>query len=590
MRPKAAHVLTAVALFLLMASCGGGGGSSKTTGSAKSLSGVAAAGAPIIGLVTLKDSSTPPIWKYTQIAANGGYTVDVTGLTAPFALRAEGTVGGKGISLYSAAVSADVGGTVNITPFTDLMLANIAQTVAKSYFEGDQYKNLTPTQLTTAETALQTKLQPILTAMKVPDSIDLLRSSMSANRTGLDAVLDMVKVSVDPVTLVAEIQNVVTQNQVTMDVATGSYTGGFTSGDGAKSAAGLTDLDQIAASFTTFTNLFAAAPAPSTSNQTLRSLFDETNFMNDGQNLDAFLTDVTTSPDIIGIAFTNITLLSLTPDAVNPTQSGVGTVGFEILKKGVRERDGTNVFKVEKTAGVWKMQGNGKKCFARVEPRGFYFPGAQSENLTTGLYLEVEDRGGKNVDHALIVGPGLPQGGVLMVRDISHSWFDIAGDQNMGGFYRMDDAKIGQMPAVGAEYTITIYDSGNNVMDLYTETIGGRPLMPSEQTTANFPAISTPTLSGWRNMTIATSAPGTTIQVNFTRPKNTYYDYTYAQVDGTQGNASVESKSANPAATSDSLVLIARTATSQAISPITWKWLEVGVSDDLGRRFTTVLN
>ncbi|RYZ35486.1 MAG: cytochrome c, partial [Sphingobacteriales bacterium] len=48
------------------------------------------------------------------------------GLTAPFVFRAEGRAGGSIYVLHSAATSADVGGTINITPLTDLVLANVA--------------------------------------------------------------------------------------------------------------------------------------------------------------------------------------------------------------------------------------------------------------------------------------------------------------------------------------------------------------------------------------------------------------------------------------------------------------------------------
>ena len=99
-------------------------GSSSNAPAAKTLSGTAAAGAAIIGTVTVKGSLGNT--KSELIEADGTYNVDVTGLTAPYRLRAQGTVGGRTYKLHSYAQEADIGGNVNITPFTDLIIANAA--------------------------------------------------------------------------------------------------------------------------------------------------------------------------------------------------------------------------------------------------------------------------------------------------------------------------------------------------------------------------------------------------------------------------------------------------------------------------------
>ena len=87
-------------LSILAAGCGGGGGSSTPVAPPDMLSGTAAAGAAIIGQVTVKGSAGNTT--STLIEANGNYNVDVSGLTAPYILRAEGTVGGKAYTLQRA--------------------------------------------------------------------------------------------------------------------------------------------------------------------------------------------------------------------------------------------------------------------------------------------------------------------------------------------------------------------------------------------------------------------------------------------------------------------------------------------------------
>ena len=84
-----------VSQVLLLAACGGGGSDDTAvdTASSTELRGTAAAGAPIIGTVTVKGSLGET--RSALIEANGDYNVDVTGLTAPYRLRAQGTVGGR---------------------------------------------------------------------------------------------------------------------------------------------------------------------------------------------------------------------------------------------------------------------------------------------------------------------------------------------------------------------------------------------------------------------------------------------------------------------------------------------------------------
>ena len=112
------HLVLSSALIsaLSLTGCGGGGSSTTTGGgiSTPTLSGIAAAGAPIIGTVTAKGALGNTI--STLIEANGNYDVDVTGLTAPYRLRAVGTVGGRQYKLHSYAEEATAGATVTSHP------------------------------------------------------------------------------------------------------------------------------------------------------------------------------------------------------------------------------------------------------------------------------------------------------------------------------------------------------------------------------------------------------------------------------------------------------------------------------------------
>ncbi|MBI3598059.1 MAG: hypothetical protein HY201_01165, partial [Nitrospirae bacterium] len=308
-------------IFALLAGCEGSTPpTTPPTTSLKTISGTASAGAPIVGTVTIKDSSTPAKDKFVTISADGKYTIDVSDLTPPFMMRADGQVGGRSYSLYSAATTADVGGTVNVTPLTDLIVANIAGQIAATVFNNGNFSGMTTEALNSAESALQARLQPILSAVGLADSIDLLRATFNADHTGLDAALDLLRVTVDPNTLQATIQNVINNQQIVDNLASQADT---TVIDATGVTAGLTDFEQIKAKFDAFSALFATS-LPASDNAALLALFDQPNFLQDGETLAAFLSEITTSEEIIGIKFT-VTLESLTPPDA-PTSAEVSFV------------------------------------------------------------------------------------------------------------------------------------------------------------------------------------------------------------------------------------------------------------------------
>ena len=202
------HAKSLAGMFLilvttLLAACGGGGGGTDTVAAAPAstiITGTVAAGAPVVGFVSVRDASTnpQPVKTNIPIAADGKYTVDVNGLTPPFAFLASGEVGGKRVQMYSAATQADIGGTINITPFTDLIVRNVAGTVAgtlvDAFLASGKLASLTAAQVDAERVKLTALLSPVMQAAGLATSIDLMRASFNADGTGLDRFMDMVKV------------------------------------------------------------------------------------------------------------------------------------------------------------------------------------------------------------------------------------------------------------------------------------------------------------------------------------------------------------------------------------------------------------
>jgi hypothetical protein len=114
----------------LLAGCGGGNDPAPPPAT---LSGVAAIGAPIVnGSVAVKCGGGPALSTTTN--TSGAWQVQIAGQTLPCAVQVSGgTVGGSANTTpyHSIAVTF---GTVNITPLTDLIVAQLTQANPQTWF------------------------------------------------------------------------------------------------------------------------------------------------------------------------------------------------------------------------------------------------------------------------------------------------------------------------------------------------------------------------------------------------------------------------------------------------------------------------
>ena len=117
-----------VTLSFIVSGCGSANSpttSSATDASQSTVYGVASLATTTDGTVSVKDSSTTPQEKTVAISSNGSYTADVSGLTAPFVLKASGTdQAGENNVLYSLSTN---GGRANINQVSDTAVAAAAE-------------------------------------------------------------------------------------------------------------------------------------------------------------------------------------------------------------------------------------------------------------------------------------------------------------------------------------------------------------------------------------------------------------------------------------------------------------------------------
>lgn len=172
---------------LLLTACGGGSGGVGGGGSSSSstISGTASQGDPIAGSVTLKDAKGAT--KTASInSSTGAYSIDVTGMTAPFILKAG--------DFYSVAGTASI---TNINPLTNLTVRSGAgATSIESIFTDPTLKLASIiVALPTIISNLKTALNPLYPASVPETQRDFMNGSLIIDQ-GVDLVLANTNISI----------------------------------------------------------------------------------------------------------------------------------------------------------------------------------------------------------------------------------------------------------------------------------------------------------------------------------------------------------------------------------------------------------
>ncbi len=500
---------------LILAGCGGGSGSHDNPGN-HTITGTAAAGAPVVGYVSVTDSShnAQPVKTNIPIEANGKYSVDVTGLTPPFAFVATGTVGGNQITLYSAATSADVGGTINITPFTDLIIRNIAATVTDTYLNAymsnpANVANLTTAQIDAQRKALTDKLALALTAMGVDSSIDLLRAAFSADSTGLDRFMDVVKVDTTNPAAVTITNILDAANTLVIDTtasATALASTGSLSTTGMQTTA-TTPFDKMLAGITAFASKFATG-LPSASDPSLTMMLNGA-FLQQGLNGSAWLNQITTDPTMIGITFKNLVV-----DSIDPA-TNIAVIHFTVFDKtGTMQGVVNTQMKLHVPSGYWLLYGD--QHYVNVNIQTYAFKGVCNPNSTsclsalpnlnsspeyhTGLYMNIDNQALQPIGHTEITGPGLPVGGLSLTQNPGETFSRITTVNSIPcdnlvnfqcnlDYWPMLDIDIAAVTP-NSVYTVKVFDATNTtVIDTFTKVVRAAPVLNSSLPSLSYPAV-----------------------------------------------------------------------------------------------------
>ena len=171
------------------------------------VSGVAAVGAPIVnGVVTAKCANGSGFTQTVTTNSQGVYSGSLPATSFPCALQI--TSGTPAITLHSYVTSA---GTINITPFTDLIIANASTMTPSTWFQSASWQ-LLDTQLQTATNNLKTSLttsgytlpagtfNPLTVSFQIGDVwdqlLDELQAAIAASST-LSSYIDLLNLVKD---------------------------------------------------------------------------------------------------------------------------------------------------------------------------------------------------------------------------------------------------------------------------------------------------------------------------------------------------------------------------------------------------------
>ncbi|WP_296445058.1 hypothetical protein [Rhodoferax sp. UBA5149] len=174
-------VLLGLLCVAALTGCGGGDNVTAGTPAASTLSGVAAVGFPIVGgAVNVTCAGGSALTSPTS--STGAWQVTVSGQTLPCAVQVSGgTVNGAANSTKYHSIATSLG-TVNITPLTDLLVANLSRAIPSAWFASLNSAALTPINAAAVGAALtQLRTALALTQLSGIDPITLAFTAASGN-------------------------------------------------------------------------------------------------------------------------------------------------------------------------------------------------------------------------------------------------------------------------------------------------------------------------------------------------------------------------------------------------------------------------
>ena len=508
---------------MLLSACGGGGGNTAATTSFPT--GLAAVGAPISsGVLSAIDASGRTA--STTIADDGTYSIDfLSRLQPPVLLKAEGVSGGR-TAIHFGVITSTSGSTVNVTPVSTAVVAQVMQAdpgVVFATADTSKIALLTSTQVGATNTTIGNALSAARTAagISVNGALDFLNTPFSADKTGLDKLLDLIKISVQPD------RSVQLKNKTPDGVVTVSSAGNVSGGLGTVESFDTAGIDVLGR------NLQAAFRAGwQRTSPSVLNLFSSA-FKHEGVDRDTIIRWIAEDTgDMLGAQFLPAKVLNCS----NVNSTPVCNVLFT-----VKYTDGAFepfIFPVIREGSSWKIYGDQAPVSTEYGAVVYRVVAGNAAAVTrSGFNIQVDDDAAIGDDDVgfikawfgtdtsgdpdfVFVNPrrvstscnGITTGGFFRVLTIPNNI-----NSCQGNFAQLSDSRIDQLRASFAtsrpKITVRYYDvSGNWISNTqHVITVEALPLKPSEVTDGYFATV---TNESWSQFAAADLQAEFTLAVN----------------------------------------------------------------------------
>ena len=518
----------ALATASLIAACGGGGGGTTPPVVVPTqIKGVVASGAALGGasVIAIDSDATTTDPAAVTAAADGSYTINVTGLKAPLVIQATATVEGVVTRILAVVptLTAEADNTANVTPLTNAVAALIAP-------GGNPTALLTPATLATSATTtnvananallVNTLNTDASIASALGANFNPLTTAFVANGTGVDGVLDKLALEVSAAgvaitNLAAPLTGAGVQQAVVLTAAQTATPAMVVPLPASATAADLPTAAEIAALGAKFQACMALPVASRVTLNTVGTVtavsttcnFAPAGWKSNGRNWLEELGQFTFAKNHFTGASVGkgLVVLTVAPDNLTDPKEfkhpQCNTTTCVVVRYPLTTPGGqvtASDWLLGKVGGVWDFVGNQRPYRGFVEARLVRKINANRDGAAAGntgdpyffkdrfestLRLAFDLRVGNtsNVRAVRITGPGLPAAGVVMFRSQRCATDDRMGITYQNGSTRQHTNNANFVLWTGASGTDFVLDAAN---------LDGTPLaMPTpvlNATTASF--------------------------------------------------------------------------------------------------------
>jgi hypothetical protein len=451
-----------------------------------------------------------------------------------------------------------------------------------------------------AKDKVRTKLKPILDAAGVGATDDLITAKFTADHTKMDAALDSLDITFDPTTKKATIKNKFnTSVKITDDVTNSADTAPIplTTTQIADVKNKMKDMGPLNTLFKTFSDLFATSK-PTSAQMDSAWLLVATDFLEDGLNKAQTKADWSAGDHgpPVGMKMSVSVIRDMTSAELPGTTYSKGLqVNINFIAPGESGTFPTFVV-FDQPNNKWLWFGNQQWVGVDIRANAhMQIDSAGTVTLKTGWELHIDDMqnfalSSKGVKSAIVTGPGMPSGGVIMDRNAPKDYFSIPSSSSESQYWVSDDQILGAVTE-NSEYTVGLYAEAatgvsavslsNTPLQTIKVKVPSKPLLNADLKNALFWTLTAPAS---HTLLTEVSIPGS-FKVSWTNPTTGTAKVVGAQLGWQETGLSDKQVEKKVSAAGQTSITIDTSSFASAVPSFAWLWMWGENAD--GLRFST---